>query len=86
MGFWDREVEDSFDEMFDINRDGFLDAGEEGLQIEYLNKMSERPRHNDYADDPDYDDLDIDALEMMNEDERRDALEDAGYDPDDFDL
>ena len=31
------------------------------------------------------DDLDFDDLEDMDEDERRDALEDAGYDPDDWD-
>ena len=25
MGFWDRDVENSFDRMFDMNRDGVLD-------------------------------------------------------------
>lgn len=29
--------------------------------------------------------LDLDDLEFMNEDERREALEEAGYDPDGFD-
>ena len=29
--------------------------------------------------------LDIDELEYMDEDERREALEDAGLDPDDYD-
>ncbi len=42
MGFFDRDVENGFDEMFD--------------------------------------------LEMMDEDERREALEDAGLDPDDYDF
>ena len=30
--------------------------------------------------------LDRDELEMMDEDERREALEDAGFDVDDFDF
>ena len=29
--------------------------------------------------------MELDDLEFMDEDERREALEDAGYDPDDFD-
>ena len=29
--------------------------------------------------------LDVNELEYMDEDERRDALEDAGLDPDDYD-
>ena len=29
--------------------------------------------------------LDVDELEYMDEDERREALEDAGLDPDDYD-
>ena len=30
--------------------------------------------------------LDADELEYMDEDERREALEDAGLDPDDYDF
>ena len=30
--------------------------------------------------------LDSDDLELMDEDERREAIEDAGFDPDDFIL
>jgi hypothetical protein len=30
--------------------------------------------------------LDPDELEMMDDDERREAIEDAGLDPDDFDF
>lgn len=28
MGFWDREVRDTFDRLFDLNRDGMLDPAE----------------------------------------------------------
>lgn len=33
-----------------------------------------------------YPDLDFDELEYMDEDERREAIEDAGYDPDDVEF
>ena len=36
MGLFGYEVENSFDEMFDLNRDGFLDAGEQVLQMDYI--------------------------------------------------
>ncbi|MCR4740875.1 MAG: hypothetical protein K5886_11540 [Lachnospiraceae bacterium] len=36
-------------------------------------------------DDDEYDDLDPGELAFLDGDERREALEDAGYDPDDFD-
>lgn len=44
----------------------------------------------DDADDVEYclalEGVDIDDLEDMDEDERREVLEDAGLDPDDFDF
>ncbi len=60
MGFWDRNVENSFDSLFDMNRDGVLDSVEHGFQLDFLTRQ-------------------------MDEDERREVLEEAGYDPDDFD-
>ena len=39
----------------------------------------------DNKSDEDEEELDLDDLEFMDEDERREALEEAGYDPDDFD-
>ena len=36
MGLFGYEVENSFDEMFDLNRDGFLDAGEQVLQMDFI--------------------------------------------------
>ena len=43
-------------------------------------------RDMEEQDDTDDDELDLDDLEDMDPDERREALEDAGYDPDDFDF
>ncbi len=77
--FGDRRIDNSFDAMFDLNRDGVLDPIEQGYQIDVLSGEYE----NDGTGDED--ELDLDDLDLMDEDERREALEDAGYDPDDFD-
>jgi len=50
--------------------------------------VPERSERNGYKDETCEEhggDLELDDLEFMDEDERREALEDAGYDPDDFD-
>ena len=80
MGFWDREVRDSFDNLFDFNRDGILDTAEQAFQLDFLTREMEGEVFEENDED-----LDLDDLELMDEDERREALEDAGYDPDDFD-
>lgn len=80
MGFGDREVRDSFDNLFDFNRDGMLDPAEQAFQLDFLTREMEGE-----ASEENDEDLDLDDLELMDEDERREALEDAGYDPDDFD-
>ena len=75
----------------DLNCDGEVDDFEELVAVESLE-----------SDDKTFDseeeekeerrmllgevDLDYDELEWMDEDERREALEDAGLDPDDFDF
>ena len=81
MDSWDRDVENSFDSFFDRNGDGVLDPIEQGFQLDFL----ERQMKEDDGIIEDENDLDLDDLEDMDEDERREALEEAGYDPDDFD-
>lgn len=86
MGFWDREVRGGFDAMFDFNRDGYLDPFEQVMQLDFI----EEGMKTDSGSDEEEDDLfgsDFDPFELedMDEDERREALEEAGYDPDDFD-
>ena len=92
MGFFDRDVINSFDRMFDWNDDGKLDSFEQANQFEFEQRMLEEDSVDDDEDDDD-DDLDLDLagldrfdLEMMDEDERREALEDAGLDPGDYDF
>ncbi len=69
MGFFDHEVESSFDRMFDLDRDGILDAGEQVLQMDYIMESVEGDRNayerysytrdwdsgNDYDSDSDTD-------------------------------
>lgn len=81
MGFWDRDVENSFDSLFDMNRDGVLDVVEQGFQLDFFTRQMEEENRSDEEED----ELDLDDLEFMDEDDRREALEEAGYDPDDFD-
>ena len=92
MGFFDRDVKNSFDRMFDWNDDGKLNSFEQANQFEFEQRMLEEDSVDDDEDDGD-DDLDLDLagldrfdLEMMDEDERREALEDAGLDPGDYDF
>ena len=83
----------------DFDRDGNVDAAEASLGMEML--CGSREEHEalfgdagDFDEDEEeyFDDelemagLDRDELEFMDEDERREALEDAGLDPDDFDF
>ena len=61
------------DNVFDFGKDGKLDAWERAAELEFVHeKMRDAG-------------LDYDELEMMDPDERREALLDAGFDPDDPD-
>ena len=85
-------------DWMDFNDDGEVDAAEEFMGMEML--CSSREEHEalfgdagDFDEDSEDEDdelelagLDRTDLEFMDEDERREALEDAGLDPDDFDF
>ena len=80
MGFFDRDVKNSFDRMFDWNDDGKLNSFEQANQFEFEQRMLEEDSVDDDEDDDD-DDLDLDLagldrfdLEMMDEDERRESI------------
>ena len=78
-----------FDKMLDFNGDGKLDNWERAAQFQFMEEMlSEDSRSSDYDDCDVFGDagLDYDELEMMDPDERRGALEDAGLDPDEYDF
>ena len=86
-------------DWMDLNGDGEIDGSEMMFAEEML--CTSREEHEalfgdagDFEDDP-KDDLEIDAmaagldigeLELMDPDDRAEALEEAGLDPDDYDL
>ena len=76
-----------FDKMFDFNRDGKLDFFERAVQFQFMDKMINSDETSSFEDDVFAEaGLDYDELEFMDPDERREVLEDAGLDPDDFDF
>ena len=71
---------------------GFIDDNDDKDwdYIDYMNKSGSYEEHDVVDEDEELEDdlllsgLDKDELDMMDEDERREALEDAGLDPDDY--
>ena len=66
--FGRKNYDDPMDELFDLNRDGKLDFGERTYKFDYMESFLK-----DDEEEED-DELDLDALELMDEDERREAL------------
>ena len=57
--FGDRDVRNSFDSLFDFDRDGSLNIMESTMQLEFLSE-GERQSSYDFDDDEDDDDFDFD--------------------------
>ena len=73
-----------FGNLFDINGDGELSAGERMMDYALFHQMAtEGVEAAEKLSEAGIDPFDF---ELMNDDERRDALEDAGLDPDDLDF
>ena len=77
---------------FDLNRDGKIDGAEWAFINDTffennngISSGSSIDEDDDVLDEIELAGLDRDELEFMDEDERRQALEDAGLDADDFD-
>ena len=79
-----------FDKMFEFNRDGKLDSWERAEQLQFMDEMSNNDGNSSFDDDEidAFADagLDYNELEFMDPDERREVLEDAELDPDEFDF
>jgi hypothetical protein len=87
-------------DWMDINGDGEIDGAEMMFAEEMLCTSKEEHKAlfgnaGDFEDDSAEDDfeadamaagLDVDELELMDPDERAEALEEAGLDPDDYDF
>ena len=87
MGFWDDKVDNPIDSMFDFDRDGELNSTEKAMELDFLSGGNSS---NIFLNDDDlYQDLSFtgitkDEFELMDDDEKREALEDAGIDVDDY--
>jgi hypothetical protein len=71
-----------FDGMFDFNDDGKLDSLERAADFGMFMNMIDSAQKDELASAG----LDMDELDLMDEDERISAIEDAGLDPNDFDF
>lgn len=75
-----------FGGMFDFNNDGKLDIFEQAADFGMFMHMMEDSEKQEKVAEISAAGIDLDDLEFMDDDERREALEDAGLDPDDFDF
>lgn len=78
-----------FGNMFDMNRDGKMDAFERAMELNFLQSLEDEAMGDDNDDmetELELAGIDPVDLEYMTEDERREVLEEAGLDADDFDF
>ncbi len=81
----------NLDEMFDFDRDGHLDPMERTMQLDFEMRMGDEDYDSDSDEEEFFDELeeetgiDRDEWELMDDEERAEALEEAGLDPDVFD-
>lgn len=76
---------DLFGEMFDFNNDGKVDAIERAVEIDIVSELI-ATTEDELETELELSGLDLDELEYMDADERREVLEEAGLDPDDYDV
>jgi 2-hydroxychromene-2-carboxylate isomerase len=72
--------------MFDFNRDGELSTFERAAEFAFLNDMLSEEEAEEQMTELELSGLNVEELEFMDEDERREALEEAGLDPDEYDF
>ena len=70
-------------DLFDFKRDGKFDSFEQAAEFAFLSSMTEREEDHDELYQAG---IDPEDLEYMSAGERREILEDAGLDPDDYDF
>lgn len=69
-----------FGNIFDFNRDGKLDSFEKATEFGAFMQII----HSEKNDELTSAGLDMNELELMDEAERREVIESAGLDPDDY--
>ena len=77
-----------YDSDFDFDGDGKLNAYEYSVMDDVVlgHEDTDTGEEDELEDDLSLAGLDATDLEYMDADERREALEDAGLDPDDYDF
>lgn len=77
MGFFDRKVNDSFDAIFDLDRDGNLDIFEQLRKSEYLENELKKNNEDEFEDefDDELDDESDDDLDDESDDDFDDELD-----------
>lgn len=85
MGFFDRDVHGGLDRMFDFNHDGVLDSREQMAELMYWDDVVNENENDDEDVDPE-DFVDSIDFEIMDDDEKREYLEENGLDPEDYDI
>ena len=73
------------DNLFDFDGDGKLDTFEKAAEFATFASIMDAEEAREKVEELEMSGLDTSGLEFMDEDERREALEDAGLDPDDYD-
>lgn len=73
-----------FGKMFDLNHDGKLSSFERAMDFMAFEETLRED--NDSEDELEMAGLDYDELSLMDEEERREIIEEAGLDPDDYDF
>ena len=95
-----RDMFGPYDDLFDFDHDGKMDGLEVAAEMDYMKRLQsdsdeskdslwleeEDDSFTDEMDELEEAGLDTMELEMMEEEERREAIEDAGLDPDDYDF
>lgn len=74
-----------FGGMFDFNHDGKMNAFERAAEFQFFNDIVVADEDSTTDDVLEEAGLDRDELSWMDVDDRREALEEAGLDPMDFD-
>ena len=75
-----------FGGMFDFNNDGEMNFIERAAEFNFLQHiMNEEEKENKILE-LEAEGLDMDDLSIMDYDERREVIEEAGLDPDDYDF
>lgn len=71
-----------FGNLFDFNHDGRMDALEQGAELGFIMQMMDAQKQNELTSAG----INPQDLESMGYSERREALQNAGLDPDDYEI